>query len=106
MESIVKFLPLIFSLMAQGGEIAKIIGLVVEALSRAQALLPQAPAPKVLDVKWLQQKLTDLGFSPGAIDGQYGELTKKAVSAYQAARGLTVDGWAGVATMAALVAEQ
>ena len=35
------------------------------------------------DVKALQQRLTDLGFDPGPIDGQFGTGTKQAVWAYE-----------------------
>lgn len=35
------------------------------------------------DVKALQQRLTDLGFRPGPVDGKFGSLTKMAVWAFQ-----------------------
>ena len=35
------------------------------------------------DVKSVQQRLTDLGFAPGPIDGQFGTGTKQAVWAYE-----------------------
>jgi len=35
------------------------------------------------DVKMVQQRLTDLAFDPGPIDGQYGTLTKQAVWAFE-----------------------
>jgi hypothetical protein len=35
------------------------------------------------DVQQLQQRLTDLGFDPGPIDGQFGENTQQAVWAYK-----------------------
>ena len=35
------------------------------------------------DVKQLQQRLTDLGFAPGPIDGQFGSGTQQAVWAYE-----------------------
>jgi len=40
-----------------------------------------------------QQLLTDLGYDPGPIDGDYGRRTAAAVKAFQKAQGLTVDGW-------------
>jgi len=44
--------------------------------------------------------------SPGLdVDGDYGKLTRAAVLAYQKAKGLVEDGFAGDATMAALVAD-
>lgn len=39
------------------------------------------------------------------VDGHYGELTKSAVTKFQQAHGLVVDGWAGANTMAAIKAE-
>jgi len=47
------------------------------------------------EVSALQQALQNAGFSPGAIDGQFGPHTETAVKAYQAARGLTSDGIVG-----------
>jgi hypothetical protein len=53
-------------------------------------------------VKQLQTNLQKLGYSPGVIDGVYGELTEEAVIALQRAAGITADGIAGPATMAAI----
>ncbi|MDY7016598.1 MAG: peptidoglycan-binding protein, partial [Cyanobacteriota bacterium] len=53
-------------------------------------------------VKQLQEKLQDAGFTPGAIDGIYGQQTKKSVIAFQRSRGLFVDGIAGQQTLSAL----
>jgi peptidoglycan hydrolase-like protein with peptidoglycan-binding domain len=49
-------------------------------------------------VKRLQQKLKDLGYYSGSVDGDYGSGTITAVQNFQAATGLTVDGVAGPAT--------
>jgi len=54
------------------------------------------------DVIELQQKLTDKGFSPGTIDGDFGENTKQAVIAFQRSVGLTADGIVGTDTRKAL----
>ena len=53
-------------------------------------------------VKALQQKLINLGYLTGSADGVFGEDTRKAVMAFQSARGLKADGQAGSATLAAL----
>ncbi len=53
-------------------------------------------------VRVLQQKLIALGYLTGSADGIFGDNTKKAVMAFQSAKGLTADGQAGSATLAAL----
>ncbi|MFN6563394.1 MAG: N-acetylmuramoyl-L-alanine amidase [Nostoc sp. ChiSLP01] len=50
------------------------------------------------DVIELQQKLTDKGFSPGAIDGDFGDNTRQAVIAFQRSVGLMDDGIVGTDT--------
>lgn len=54
-------------------------------------------------VTFLQQRLTDLGFSPGGVDGIFGPRTEAAVRAFQSARGLAVDGIVGRQTWGALL---
>ena len=54
------------------------------------------------EVGALQQRLTDLGYWLGTADGTYGQLTRQAVMAFQKAQGLSRDGIAGAATLAAL----
>ena len=54
------------------------------------------------DVRSVQIKLQELGFSPGPIDGLFGPLTSAAIKVFQAARGLQVDGIVGPLTMNAL----
>jgi lipoprotein-anchoring transpeptidase ErfK/SrfK len=70
---------------------------------------PTPPAPEAADavlrlessgpaVQELQQRLSDLGFWLGEIDGHYGQLTRQAVMAFQKAEGLDRDGVAGPKT--------
>ena len=47
----------------------------------------------------LQQKLKNLGYYTGTVDGDYGDGTVKAVKAFQSRNGLTADGVAGEATL-------
>ena len=53
-------------------------------------------------VRALQQRLKDLGYYTGSVDGDYGEGTEKAVKAFQRANGLSADGKAGKQTLAKL----
>ena len=53
-------------------------------------------APKKPDAQYTkeaQQLLTDLGYDPGPVDGDYGRRTADAVKAFQKAQGIVVDGW-------------
>jgi peptidoglycan hydrolase-like protein with peptidoglycan-binding domain/Flp pilus assembly protein TadD len=47
------------------------------------------------EVRALQRRLRRDGYSPGPIDGRYGPRTERAVTRFQAAHGLKVDGIAG-----------
>lgn len=60
------------------------------------------PPMKGPAVRKLQKQLAALGFDTGGIDGEFGKLTDAAVRAFQASKGLEVDGVAGVNTLAAL----
>lgn len=57
-------------------------------------------------VSQLQTRLQALGFYTGAIDGQYGPGTKKAVEFFQRQHGLDADGIAGAKTLAMLSSDQ
>lgn len=52
-------------------------------------------------VKELQQRLKELGFLTGAVDGIFGDETEKAVMSFQETNGLVVDGIAGPKTFSA-----
>ena len=54
------------------------------------------------EVRQIQKKLKELGYDPGQVDGIYGENTKKAVIAFQKAKGRNPDGIAGPQTLKAL----
>ncbi len=80
----------------------------------AQTYIPTptpSPTPSVLQkgaqgdsVKALQQRLKDLGYYQGSVDGDYGGGTEAAIRLFQQQNGLTVDGVSGTATMAAVYA--
>ena len=54
------------------------------------------------EVRQIQKKLKELGYDPGQVDGIYGDNTKKAVIAFQKAKGLNPDGIAVPQTLKAL----
>ena len=54
------------------------------------------------DVRNVQQKLKQLGFLKGNVDGDFGKATEEAVKAFQKQYGLEVDGKVGVNTLAKL----
>lgn len=54
------------------------------------------------DVKWVQNKLTNLGYYTDTVDGDFGTKTDLAVKAFQKENGLTADGIVGPATLNAL----
>ena len=58
------------------------------------------------DVKYLQESLIKLGYSPGPIDGIFGPKTETAVRSFQIARGLVVDGIMGKNTWDAINDDQ
>ncbi len=53
---------------------------------------------KGFDVFFLQSKLDELGYSPGAIDGKFGPNTESALKQFQMAVGIAADGVAGPQT--------
>ncbi|PMS12730.1 lytic murein transglycosylase [Trinickia caryophylli] len=60
------------------------------------------PLNNVTDIALLQQKLTDQGYDPGAVDGVIGDRTQKAVRAYQKSQHLVPDGYVSTSLFARL----
>lgn len=56
------------------------------------------PDMKASVVKSIQRALKDFGIDPGPINGEYSSLTAAAVGAFQATKGLVVDGQVGPQT--------
>ena len=103
MDQILKFMPLLLSLLSRGGEVSVIISLITEAFARVQNLLPTPTGPDVSTMVGIQEALEKLGFYTSAVDGVLGDATKAAVKAFQTQHPpLAVDGWPGTKTQAAL----
>lgn len=58
---------------------------------------PYLKGPDVIEV---QERLNELGFSTGGVDGIYGPLTARAVENFQKSRGIKADGIVGLVTLA------
>lgn len=94
MKKVIFFsLALIFILAAPLGVCLALNG--VNATEYSQALT-------VTENKAVQQKLKELGYYTGSVDGVYGQGTRSAVIAFQKANGLTADGIVGAKTAKAL----
>jgi hypothetical protein len=65
---------------------------------------PLKPGDTGAQVKQLQRALSQLGYTVGTVDGDYGTTTKTAVEQFQTASNLTADGVFGPATRTALIA--
>lgn len=84
------------------------------AIAAAQIVTP-TPSPTVApptdtlrsgdsgtDVKKVQQRLKDLGYFTGTVDGKFGDATVKALKAFQKKNGLAQDGVCGAQTRTVL----
>jgi Putative peptidoglycan-binding domain-containing protein len=57
-------------------------------------------------VRQLQERLQELGYYTGTVDGQFGPGTREAVTAFQRMNGLEADGLAGEATQSLLYSDR
>lgn len=73
------------------------ISVLSDALARKPGIQQDWPRGDELlsfsDKKAMQQKLTDLGYSTNGVDGRIGPNSRRAIRAWQAANGLTADGY-------------
>ena len=107
MDKLLAFLPTLLAFLGRANTLVPpVVSAVGTIIGAIEPFIHSDVKPAPLDVKWLQTKLKALGYDPGTIDGVYGEKTKTAVMTYQTAKNLVADGWAGVTTTAALVAEK
>ncbi len=63
------------------------------------------PTPDTFSIAAMQQRLADLGYYTGAVDGLSGPATKKAITLFQQQHGLTADGIYGPATAGVLFSD-
>ncbi|MCU0568165.1 MAG: peptidoglycan-binding protein [Oculatellaceae cyanobacterium Prado106] len=102
--------PLLKTLDETGGKLLLARGDVNANVSPLPSVTPPKPRPtlrigsKGNDVVFLQQQLKALGFLNGAIDGDFGPMTRNAVIAFQKNRNLDADGVVGPMTWAAIQA--
>lgn len=79
--------------------------LIVDGIAGPQtfgALTVLSEGDKGILVEDLQERLQNLGYYKGNLDGLFGPLTHKAVTSFQTSQGIRVDGLAGPQTYAAL----
>lgn len=86
----------VITIMAASLVLCLIFSAIVGAALGDRAL---SSGSKGSEVKELQQKLTQLGYQLGKVDGIYGEKTEAAVKRFQKNRGLKADGVAGKETI-------
>lgn len=58
------------------------------ALAVALGFAAPAPAQSVAEIRAVQQRLTELGYDPGEVDGLMGSRTREAIAAFQADVGM------------------
>lgn len=75
-----------------------VVGTIHNQISQSQSV----EALTATENKAVQQKLKELGFYKGSVDGVYGSGTRSAVIAFQKSRGLVADGIVGAKTAQAL----
>lgn len=93
------------------GALARLVQLAVAATSTATQpqssataapSRPLKPGDQGSEVKVLQRALASLGYSPGAVDGNYGSSTQRVLARFQSSSKLTPDGILGPLTLVAL----
>ena len=86
------------------------VGLLGDAIIGGKTLgapWPTADRPlSMTQVRRLQAKLVQIGYSPGDIDGMVGEALRSALRAYQERKGLKPDGYATLSLMKQIEAEK
>lgn len=68
------------------------VGDSVELVSLPEPVQPVRPRYNRDDVLWIQQRLEELGYYTGPVDGAFGRGTREAIKAYQADQELEQDG--------------
>jgi peptidoglycan hydrolase-like protein with peptidoglycan-binding domain len=92
----------------QGLPVDGVVGPTTEAALLGVAIAPASPSTAIRRgssggrVFALQERLAELGYYQGAIDGDFGAVTESALTAFQANNSLAADGVVGPSTEAAL----
>ncbi|GEO24684.1 hypothetical protein AAC03nite_04690 [Alicyclobacillus acidoterrestris] len=88
------------------GAMPMVLSVAVPVVAHAQAVEPTLQVGSTGPaVKTLQQDLKALGYSVGAIDGEFGPSTLAAVKSFQTAHNLAADGVVGPATWSAILSK-
>lgn len=102
--TLIKFLPLLLTLLGRGDGLTGPIGEVIKVIAKMSPQEQEDPIPPPMDVTRGQELLKKAGFDPGPVDGRWGTKTAAAVVAYQKAHPpLVVDGLLGQQTLESLI---
>ena len=69
-------------------------GLVIDPAAEGEQVATRVQQPEVAkaDVIWIQQRLKELGYYEGSIDGSAGQATRSAIKEYQVDQDIPTDG--------------
>jgi peptidoglycan hydrolase-like protein with peptidoglycan-binding domain len=107
-----QILTLTLTLLGKKDELMNVVGDAMALFTKLKAIYPDIAkslpqlsggSTNQYTVQWLQTSLNKLVDAKLTVDGKYGAATHDAVKKFQTMSGLTVDGWAGVETTAAII---
>ncbi|MDP9465117.1 MAG: peptidoglycan-binding protein [Actinomycetota bacterium] len=86
-----------------GGSVKRAVAQYVSSGTATGRCILRKGSDEASEIRYLQELLIWRGFAPGAVDGDFGDDTERAVKAFQAANGLDDDGVVGRLTWEALL---